>query len=100
MAGTLLFGELHRHRIDDLDVVERYFISEALAARALVGGLDKQYRLHKYLGISTVLSALFHWGAFLSDDFAMDFGYVELKNETFPLWKLLDGLGDQAQLIG
>ncbi|HHF2919239.1 TPA: ferric reductase-like transmembrane domain-containing protein [Vibrio diabolicus] len=65
-----------------------------------LGGLDKQYRLHKYLGISTVLSALFHWGAFLSDDFAMDFGYVELKNETFPFWKLLDGLGDQAQLIG
>lgn len=65
-----------------------------------LGGLDKQYRLHKYLGISAVFFALFHWGAFLSDDFAMDFGYVEPKNETFPFWKLIDALGDQAQLIG
>ncbi|MHA2860572.1 ferredoxin reductase family protein [Vibrio harveyi] len=65
-----------------------------------LGGLDKQYRLHKYLGISAVFSALFHWGAFLSDDFAMDFGFVEPKDETFPFWKLIDAMGDPAQLIG
>ena len=65
-----------------------------------LGGLDKQYRLHKYLGISAMFSALFHWGAFLSDDFAMDLGFVEPKNETFPFWKLIDAMGDSAQLIG
>ena len=65
-----------------------------------LGGLDKQYRLHKYLGISAVFTALFHWLAFLSDDFAMDMGYVASKDETFPFWKLIDALGDPAQLIG
>lgn len=65
-----------------------------------LGGLDKQYRLHKYLGISAVITALFHWLAFLSDDFAMDMGYVASKDETFPFWKLIDALGDPAQFIG
>ncbi|GAM60260.1 putative oxidoreductase [Vibrio ishigakensis] len=63
-------------------------------------GLDQQYRLHKYLGISAVFTALFHWLAFLSDDFAMDMGFVAPKDETFPFWKLIDALGDPAQLIG
>lgn len=63
-------------------------------------GLDQQYRLHKYLGISAVFTALFHWLAFLSDDFAMDMGFVAPKDETFPFWKLIDVLGDPAQLIG
>ncbi|WP_211686014.1 ferric reductase-like transmembrane domain-containing protein [Moritella sp. 24] len=65
-----------------------------------LGGLDKQYRLHKYLGISAVFSVLFHWMSFLSDDFAMDLGYVAAKDETYPFWKLIDSLGDPAQLIG
>lgn len=63
-------------------------------------GLDKQYRLHKYIGISTVFTALFHWLTFLSDDFAMDMGYVAPKDETFPFWTLIESLGDPAQLIG
>lgn len=65
-----------------------------------LGGLDQQYRLHKYLGISAAFSALFHWASFLSDDFAMDLGFVTPKDETFPFWTLVEALGDPAQLIG
>lgn len=63
-------------------------------------GLDQQYRLHKYLGISAVFVALFHWLAFLSDDISMGFGWVASKDETYPFWKLIDVMGDPAQLIG
>ena len=63
-------------------------------------GLDQQYRLHKYLGIATVVMGLVHWLSFLSDDIAMDLGAVAMKEETYPFWKLVDALGDPAQLIG
>ena len=57
-----------------------------------LGGLDQQYRLHKYLGISAAFSALFHWASFLSDDFAMDLGFVT-KRRNLPFWTLVEAGG-------
>ncbi|MGB1011917.1 MAG: ferredoxin reductase family protein [Thiolinea sp.] len=63
-------------------------------------GLDQQYRLHKYLGISSAFMMLLHWLVFMSDDFAMDMGLIAAKAETFPFWALIDPLTDAAQFIG
>lgn len=65
-----------------------------------LAGLDKQYKLHKYLGIAAVLCGFVHWLGFLSDDLAMDLGYIETKQETYPFWKSITQLGDPAQFIG
>lgn len=63
-------------------------------------GLDKQYRLHKYTGVAAVVSAFVHWLVFLSDDIAMEFGFVDFKEERYPFWKITSLLGEPAQLIG
>lgn len=65
-----------------------------------LGGLDKQYRLHKYLGITAVITAAIHWLSFLSDDLAMDNGYIPTTDAHYPFWTLFDSLGGTAQLIG
>ena len=63
-------------------------------------GLDQQYRLHKYLGISSLVFALLHWLAFLSDDLVMDLGFIAETEERYSFWKLFSLLGEPAQLIG
>ncbi|MEH6442893.1 MAG: ferric reductase-like transmembrane domain-containing protein [Oceanospirillaceae bacterium] len=63
-------------------------------------GLDQQYRLHKYLGIITTISAFMHWLSFLSDDIAMEQGYIITTDEKYPFWKLIEFMGDPAQFIG
>ncbi|MGL6315539.1 ferredoxin reductase family protein [Vibrio sp. WXL103] len=65
-----------------------------------LGGLDQQYRLHKYLGICAVFTALTHWLIYLSDDLMMTLQLVDPREQTYPFWKLIDAFAEHAQLIG
>lgn len=44
---------------------------------ALLGGLDKSYRLHKWLGISSLLAGALHWSLVKVPELAMDFPALE-----------------------
>jgi len=47
-----------------------------------IGGLDKLYRIHKYVGIGAVLLVVAHWLVYLSPNLLMDLGWIE--NVTSP----------------
>jgi len=47
-----------------------------------IGGLDKLYRVHKYVGIGAVLLVVTHWLVYLSPNILMDLGWIE--NVTGP----------------
>ena len=42
-----------------------------------LGGLDKSYRLHKWLGISALVTAVLHWVAKNAPHWAMNLGLME-----------------------
>lgn len=46
---------------------------------AWLGGLDKMYRLHKWLGITVLLSAVIHWMWARGTKWAVDWGWIRLS---------------------
>ena len=44
---------------------------------AWLGGLDKAYRLHKWLGIASLVAATFHWLLFKLPQWVLDWGALE-----------------------
>jgi predicted ferric reductase len=42
-----------------------------------LGGLDKMYRLHKWLGITGLLLSVFHWGLRKSSHFLINLGWID-----------------------
>ena len=45
-----------------------------------IGGLDKLYRVHKYVGIGAVLLVVVHWLVYLSPNLLMDSGWIEVAS--------------------
>lgn len=71
-----------------------------------LGGLDKMYRLHKWLGISALVFALAHWLWFEGAGWAIDLGLVarperpERPPLENPVQEFLVGLRDPAEGLG
>jgi predicted ferric reductase len=73
-----------------------------------LGGLDKSYRLHKWLGISGLIASVFHWVAangprWLSDLGLLDRGVRPHQPDPDTLGavqQFLNGLRDPAEFIG
>jgi predicted ferric reductase len=51
---------------------------------SLLGGLDKHYRLHKWLGISAVIAAVVHWLVKLEPKWLVKHGFVPTDTFTTP----------------
>ena len=51
---------------------------------SLLGGLDKHYRLHKWLGISAVTAAVVHWLVKLEPKWLVKHGFVAPENFKTP----------------
>lgn len=49
-----------------------------------LGGLDKSYRLHKWLGIAGLSAAIFHWVAVNGPKWAVDFGLMAAPQRGAP----------------
>lgn len=71
-----------------------------------LGGLDKMYRLHKWLGISALVLSVAHWLWFEAPRWAIDLGLIarpergarpEIEN---PVQQFLIGLRDPAEGLG
>ena len=61
---------------------------------SLLGGLDKHYRLHKWLGITAVLAAVVHWLVKLEPKWLIKHGWVPADTFTTP--KGVVGFFDRA----
>jgi len=82
-----------------------------LAARPTVlepffGGLDKMYRLHKWLGISALVMATLHWLGKQLPGWLVDLGWMErsarvrMPEPTDPLFKWLQSQRGLAEGVG
>ncbi len=71
-----------------------------------LGGLDKMYRLHKWLGISALVFALVHWLWYEGAGWATELGLVAQPERPAlppienPVQQFLAGLHDPAQGVG
>ncbi|MEM5473364.1 ferric reductase-like transmembrane domain-containing protein [Hoeflea sp. AS60] len=71
-----------------------------------LGGLDKMYRLHKWLGISALIFAVVHWLWSEVPKWAIDLGLLarpergERPELTNPIAQFLSGLRDPAEGLG
>ena len=75
-----------------------------------LGGLDKSYRLHKWLGIAGLVAAIFHWVAVNGPKWAMNLGLMAAPERRGPpsgaasdvatLETFLRGLRDPAEGLG
>lgn len=61
---------------------------------SLLGGLDKHYRLHKWLGISAVIAAVIHWLVKLEPKWLVKHGFVSA--DTFKTPAGVVGFFDRA----
>lgn len=61
---------------------------------SLLGGLDKHYRLHKWLGVSAVIAAVVHWLVKLEPKWLVKHGFVPA--ETFKTPEGVVGFFDRA----
>lgn len=61
---------------------------------SLLGGLDKHYRLHKWLGVSAVIAAVVHWLVKLEPKWLVKHGFVAA--ETFRTPTGVTGFFDRA----
>ena len=74
--------------------------------QAWLGGLDKMYRLHKWLGITTLTVAIIHWLWAKGPKWAVGWGWLEPPvHDTRPeignpLEAWLSGLRDAAEGVG
>lgn len=59
-----------------------------------LGGLDKMYRLHKWLGITGLVLSVFHWALAKSPRYLIDLGWIERPGPRVrgPLPEGLEGL--------
>jgi predicted ferric reductase len=82
-----------------------------LAARPVVfeaglGGLDKMYRLHKWLGITALVAAVAHWLWIEAPKWLVEMGWIVRParaprvQESTAFFKTLAGLRDAAEGIG
>ena len=75
----------------------------------LLGGLDKMYRLHKWLGITALVAAVLHWGATQAPKWLAGLGWLQRSprprsappDDTLLRWLqsqrgLAEGLGEWA----
>ncbi|MEY8879000.1 MAG: ferric reductase-like transmembrane domain-containing protein [Leptothrix sp. (in: b-proteobacteria)] len=76
------------------------------AAEPLLGGLDKMYRLHKWLGISGLVLSVLHWALTKSPRYLIDLGWITRPVRgprppvSDPLQQFLIGQRHLAESIG
>lgn len=72
----------------------------------LLGGLDKMYRLHKWLGITGLVLSITHWALAKSPRYLIDLGWVAVPvrgprvPETHPVLRFFQGQRHLAETIG
>lgn len=72
----------------------------------LLGGLDKMYRLHKWLGISGLVLSIVHWALAKSPRYLIDLGWVTRPvrgprvPETHPILQFFQSQRHLAETIG
>lgn len=77
-----------------------------VAFEPALGGLDRMYRLHKWLGVSALVLAVGHWLWVEAPKWAVGGGWlvrpprVPLPEPTQPVPKLLHGLRGAAESVG
>ena len=69
-------------------------------------GLDKSYHLHKWIGISSLITAIIHWLCVVSPKYAIGFGLLErperhhMTFESGSFEAIMGGLRKSAEMLG